>query len=76
MIEKNNIFISIIYGQTFSNPFTLRNLLFSLGITDFILKLITVGVKIIITLLPPNIVEYKGRVSSLFIGTKFVYSFK
>lgn len=64
MLEKKNIFISLMFASSFSDPFTLRNLLFSVGITDLILKLITVGIKILITLLPPTIIEYKGRVSS------------
>lgn len=63
MLEKKNIFISLMFASSFSDPFTLRNLLFSVGITDLILKLITVGIKILITLLPPTIIEYKGRVS-------------
>lgn len=62
MLEKKNIFISLMFASSFSDPFTLRNLLFSVGITDLILKLITVGIKILITLLPPTIIEYKGRV--------------
>lgn len=61
MLEKKSIFISLIFTTTFSEPFTLRNLLFSVGITDLILKLITVAIKILITLLPPTIIEYKGR---------------
>lgn len=63
MLEKKNIFISVIFANSFSDPFTLRHLLFSIAVTDLVLKLITVGVKIVITLLPPSIVEYKGRVS-------------
>lgn len=62
MLEKKNIFISLMFASSFSDPFTLRNLLFSVGVTDLILKLITVGIKILITLLPPTIIEYKGRV--------------
>lgn len=62
MLEKKNIFISLMFASSFSDPFTLRNLLFSVGITDLVLKLITVGIKILITLLPPTIIEYKGRV--------------
>lgn len=72
MLEKENIFISLIFTSSSSTePFTLRNLLFSVGITDLILKLITVGIKIIITLLPPSIVEYKGR-GRIFLVTESV----
>uniref|UniRef100_A0A1B0CM14 RING-type domain-containing protein n=1 Tax=Lutzomyia longipalpis TaxID=7200 RepID=A0A1B0CM14_LUTLO len=61
MLERKNIYISLMFATSFSEPFGLRNLLFSVGITDLILKLITVGVKILITLLPPSVLEYKGR---------------
>lgn len=70
MLEKKNIFISVIFANSFSDPFTLRHLLFSIAVTDLVLKLITVGVKIFITLLPPSIVEYKGRVS--FVNTVYL----
>lgn len=62
MMERNNIYI-LIFASSFSEPFGLRNLLFSVGITDLILKLITVAVKVLITLLPASLLEYKGRVS-------------
>lgn len=61
MLEKKSIFLSIIFTSSLTHPFTLKNLLFSVGITDLILKLITVGIKILITLLPPTLIEYKGR---------------
>ncbi|XP_059611196.1 RING finger and transmembrane domain-containing protein 2 [Phlebotomus argentipes] len=61
MLERKNIYISLMFASSFTEPFGLRNLLFSVGITDLILKLITVGVKILITLLPASVMEYKGR---------------
>lgn len=64
MLEEKNLFFSVIFASSFAHPFTLRHLLFSVGVTDLILKLITVGVKIIITLLPPKCVDYKNRVST------------
>lgn len=66
MLEKKNLFFSVIFASSFTHPFTLRHLLFSIGVTDLILKLITVGVKIIITLMPPKIVDYKNRVIFFF----------
>lgn len=60
----NSIFIvSLVTANTPLAPLTLRQLLFSVGVTDLILKLITVAIKIAITLLPGSIIEYKGRVS-------------
>lgn len=71
MLEKKNIFISVMFANSFSDPFTLRHLLFSIAVTDLVLKLITVGVKILITMLPPSIVEYKGRVRDLLVVVFF-----
>ncbi|GAB0088291.1 uncharacterized protein DMENIID0001_026860 [Sergentomyia squamirostris] len=60
MLEKKHNY-SLMFSTSFGEPFTLRNLLFSVGITDLILKLITVGIKIFIVLLPPSLLQYKGR---------------
>lgn len=65
MLEKKNIHITLILAKSYSYPFTLKSLLFSVGVTDLILKLFTVGIKILITLLPGRLLEYKGRVSSM-----------
>jgi hypothetical protein len=62
MFERKNLFISLVFASSFENPFTLKHLLFSVAITDLVLKLLTVAVKILITMLPPSIVDYKGRV--------------
>lgn len=71
MLEKNNIFISIIFVYSYPDPFTLRHLLFSVGVTDLILKLITVGIKIVITLMPPSVLEYKER-GRVFLMTEAI----
>jgi hypothetical protein len=62
MFERKNLFISLVFASSFDNPFTLKHLLFSVAITDLVLKLLTVAIKILITMLPPSIVDYKGRV--------------
>lgn len=65
-LMDNSIFIvSLVTGNTPLAPLTLRQLLFSVGVTDLILKLITVAIKIFITLLPGSWIEYKGRVSNV-----------
>jgi hypothetical protein len=64
MFERKNLFISLVFASSFENPFTLKHLLFSVAITDLVLKLLTVAVKILITMLPPSIVDYKGRVGA------------
>jgi hypothetical protein len=48
-------------------PLALKNLLFSVCITDLILKLVTVGIKIIFTMLPKRVVELKNRVIKLHV---------
>lgn len=45
------------------NALALKDLLFSVIITDLILKLFTVAVKILFTMLPRQCVEFKNRVS-------------
>lgn len=63
-LMDNSIFIvSLVTANAPLPPLTLRQLLFSVGVTDLILKLITVAIKIGITLLPGSLIEYKGRVS-------------
>lgn len=62
MLEKRNIFFSVVFAHQFSDLLTLRNLLFSVLVTDFVLKLLTVALKIVVTLLPANVLEYKNRV--------------
>lgn len=65
-LMDNSIFIvSLVTGSTPLAPLNLRQLLFSVGVTDLILKLITVAIKISFTLLPGSCIEYKGRVSNV-----------
>lgn len=67
MLEKRSIFFSLMIANLpADHPFTLKHLLFSVGVTDLTLKLITVGIKIIFAMLPGNIIAYKGRVSDFF----------
>lgn len=66
MLEKKNTFISLMftpYTSSDSEPLSLKNLLFSACLTDLILKLFTVGFKILFTMLPACAVEYKNRVN-------------
>lgn len=64
LLEKNNTLINLIFKPfNQEDEFSLKNLLFSVCITDLILKLFTVACKIVFTLLPSAVVEYKNRVS-------------
>jgi hypothetical protein len=53
-------------------PLALKTLLFSVCITDLILKLVTVAIKIIFTMLPKRLVELKNRVS---LSIKFHFKY-
>lgn len=71
-LMDNSIFIvSLVTANTPLAPLTLRQLLFSVGVTDLILKLITVAIKIGITLIPGSLIEYKGRVSTILVEISF-----
>lgn len=63
LLERKNIFLSIMFMTDLSEPQSLKSLLFSVCMSDLVLKLMTIMVKIIITLLPPSVIEYKSRVS-------------
>ncbi|CAG9772549.1 unnamed protein product [Ceutorhynchus assimilis] len=56
-----NIVLNLVLIRTFNHPLTVLNLLWIVTITDFTLKLITVKIKIILTMLPAKIVEFKKR---------------
>ncbi|XP_037025959.1 RING finger and transmembrane domain-containing protein 2 [Bradysia coprophila] len=74
-LMDNSIFIvSLVTGNTPLAPLNLRQLLFSVGVTDLILKLITVAIKIGITLLPGSLIEYKGR-GRIFLMTEAISQF-
>lgn len=66
--KKENSTISLFFAPLNIPPekkeFSLKNLLFSVVITDLILKLVTVAIKIIFTMLPRRAVEFKNRVSN------------
>lgn len=66
LLEKKEKNISLFFaplnsGGIDQNPLALKDLLFSVIITDLILKLFTVAVKILFTMLPRRYVEFKNR---------------
>lgn len=78
ILEKKDTFNSLFFAPLAINkgesPLALKDLLFSVCITDLILKLVTVAVKILFTMLPAAAVEYKNRVScNHFIILKVSY---
>lgn len=67
ILEKKDTFISLFFAPinfpTGEKTLALKDLLFSVCITDLILKLVTVALKILFTMLPRKAVEFKNRVS-------------
>ncbi|CAO1379701.1 unnamed protein product [Diamesa serratosioi] len=65
ILEKKDTFNSLFFAPLAINkgesPLALKDLLFSVCITDLILKLVTVAIKILFTMLPAAAVEYKNR---------------
>lgn len=67
ILEKKDTFISLFFAPinfpSEEKTLALKDLLFSVCITDLILKLVTVALKILFTMLPRKAVEFKNRVS-------------
>jgi hypothetical protein len=67
LLEKKDNSISLFFAPLNIPPeekqLALKDLLFSVCITDLILKLLTVAIKILFTMLPRKAVEFKNRVS-------------
>lgn len=61
VLERKNIFLSIMFMPDLSEPQSLKSLLFSVCMSDLVLKLLTIIVKIVITLMPTSVIEYKSR---------------
>lgn len=65
--KENSISLSLFFAPINIPPeakeLALKDLLFSVCITDLILKLVTVAIKILFTMLPRKAVEFKNRVS-------------
>lgn len=70
VLEKKDTFISLFFAPikfpSEEKTLALKDLLFSVCITDLILKLVTVALKILFTMLPRKAVEFKNRVSKTF----------
>uniref|UniRef100_A0A2M4A718 Putative ring finger and transmembrane domain-containing protein 2 n=1 Tax=Anopheles triannulatus TaxID=58253 RepID=A0A2M4A718_9DIPT len=61
VFEFSNIWLVVLFMPVSPQPQSLKSLLYSVCITDLILKQITIVIKIIFTLLPPTVVDYKSR---------------
>lgn len=61
-LHNFNVVLNLVLIRTFTHPLTVWNLLWIVTITDFTLKLITITIKILLTMLPAAVVEFKKRV--------------
>lgn len=62
-IDSNTFYGLLLIRSDFSliKPISLSHLLFTIAVTDLLLKLITIMVKMYITIIPHNLIKYKGR---------------
>lgn len=74
MLDKKNIPLTMLITGSLAEPFTLKSLMFAIGINDLILKLFTVAIKIVITLMPPSFIDYKGR-GRIYLMTEAISQF-
>lgn len=65
MFIEENMFSNLIFIPPYTQPLSVWDLLWTVGITDFFLKLFTIFVKIVIVALPGNIIAYQKRVCLL-----------
>lgn len=63
LFESEKIYLNLIFFRTYNKPLSFMDLLWFVIITDLILKLITVAVKIILTMLPERVLPLQKRVS-------------
>uniref|UniRef100_A0A182SZ67 RING-type domain-containing protein n=1 Tax=Anopheles maculatus TaxID=74869 RepID=A0A182SZ67_9DIPT len=61
VMEWKIICLVILFIPDHMQQESLKGLLFAVCITDLILKLIIIVIKIIVTLMPPSVVDYKSR---------------
>lgn len=62
---EENLFSNLIFIPSYTQPLNVWDLLWTVGITDFFLKLFTIFIKILIVALPGSIIAYQKRVSNI-----------
>ncbi|CAH1119272.1 unnamed protein product [Phaedon cochleariae] len=60
-LHNFNVVLNLVLIRSFTHPLTVWNLLWVVTITDFTLKLVTVSFKIVLTMLPGSVLEFKKR---------------
>lgn len=72
IFEEEKLFSNLIFIPPYTQPLSVWDLLWTVGITDFILKLITIFLKILIVALPAQLIPYQKRVSIVYDITRNV----
>lgn len=62
VFEEEKLYLNLVFVSTYDKVQSAWHLLWFVAVTDFILKLITVAVKIVVTMLPASVISYHKRV--------------
>ena len=65
--HNNDLYINLLFVSTRERPFTIWELLWTVAITDLVLKLFTVIVKVVLTMLPEKVVAFQRRVCTCLL---------
>lgn len=65
MFMEEKLFSNLIFIPPYTQPLSVWDLLWTVGITDFFLKLFTIFLKILVVALPGGLIAYQKRVSYL-----------
>lgn len=65
LFQDERLYLNLIFVRTYSKTLTVWDLLWFVTITDFILKLVTVAVKIFVTFMPNKLIAFQKRVNSI-----------
>lgn len=68
VFEDEKLYLNLVFIPPYKQPATVWALLWTAGLTDFILKLITIIFKILLTMLPVKVIPFQRRViANLFL---------
>lgn len=67
MFIEENMFSNLVFIPPYTQPLSVWDLLWTVGITDFLLKLFTIFVKIVIVALPGSFIAYQKRVRIVYL---------
>lgn len=73
-LDQFDVVFHLVLIRTFTDPLTVGKLLWIVTITDFALKLVTVAIKILLTMLPEKIVPFQKRVSTRILRSRKIFT--